>query len=75
MKTRQQVLTPPGATVTAHYLGREGKLFLFVVVACDLDGEIGRGSHKRAVITTERPLGGAQRRMGTALQLAERGDG
>ncbi len=60
--------TPPGAivTATARYLGREGKLFLFEVVACDPGGEIGQGSHKRAVITTERLLEGAQRRMGTA---------
>ncbi len=59
--------TPPGVTVTAtaRCLGREGKLFLFEVVACDPGGEIGRGSHKRAVITTERLLEGAQRRTGT----------
>ena len=41
---------PPGAQVTAsaRYLGREGKLFVFEVVASDAGGEIGRARHKRA---------------------------
>ncbi|MCC6491999.1 MAG: thioesterase [Pirellulales bacterium] len=48
--------TPVGATVraTARYLGREGKLFLFDVVAEDAGGEVGRGTHKRAIISIER---------------------
>jgi fluoroacetyl-CoA thioesterase len=56
--------TPPGATVTAtaRFVGREGKLFLFEVSAADDAGEIGRGTHKRAVVTTERLLAGAARR-------------
>jgi predicted thioesterase len=56
--------TPPGATVTAtaRFVGREGKLFLFEVSAVDDAGEIGRGTHKRAVVTTERLLAGAARR-------------
>src|SRR5713101_8874135 len=56
--------TPPGSTVTAtaRFVGREGKLFLFEVSAADNAGEIGRGTHKRAVVSTERLVGGAARR-------------
>jgi len=56
--------TPPGATVTAtaKYLGREGKLFLFELSAADDGGEIGKGTHKRAVVTAERIVAGAARR-------------
>lgn len=56
--------TPPGVevTATARYLGREGKLFVFEVVACDPRGEIGKGTHKRAIISSERLLAGAERR-------------
>jgi fluoroacetyl-CoA thioesterase len=48
--------TPPGALVVAcaRYVGREGKLFRFEISARDEGGEIGRGSHKRAVVETER---------------------
>jgi predicted thioesterase len=60
--------TPPGATVTAtaKFTGRDGKLFLFEVTAADNAGEIGRGTHKRAIVTTERLLAGAARR-GTGI--------
>ena len=56
--------TPRGikVTATARYLGREGKLFVFEVVAHDRGGEIGRGTHKRAIVSTERLLAGAERR-------------
>jgi fluoroacetyl-CoA thioesterase len=56
--------TPAGATVTAtaRYAGREGKLFLFEVSASDLGGEIGRGWHKRAIVTTDRLQRGATKR-------------
>ena len=56
--------TPPGVkvTATARYLGREGKLFVFEVIAHDPGGEIGRGTHKRAVVAVERLLMGADRR-------------
>jgi predicted thioesterase len=56
--------TPPGVTVTAtaRFVGREGKLFLFEVSAADNAGEIGRGTHKRAVVSTERIVVGAARR-------------
>lgn len=56
--------TPPGATVTATatFVARDGKLFVFEVSAADNAGEIGRGTHKRAVVTTERLQSGAARR-------------
>ena len=56
--------TPPGATVTAtaRYTGREGKLFLFEVAASDAGGEIGRGRHKRAIVSADRLEAAAARR-------------
>jgi len=56
--------TPPGATVTAtaRYIAKEGKLFVFEVIAADHAGEIGRGTHKRAVISTSRLQAGAAKR-------------
>jgi predicted thioesterase len=56
--------TPLGVKVTAaaRYLGRAGKLFVFEVVARDPGGEIGRGTHKRAVVSIERLVAGADRR-------------
>ena len=58
--------TPAGAQVvtTARYAGREGKLFLFEVSATDPAGEIGRGWHKRAIVTSERLQSGAAKRVG-----------
>jgi len=41
-------------TAEAHYLGREGKLYLFEVVARDDVGIIGRGRHKLAVVDANR---------------------
>jgi fluoroacetyl-CoA thioesterase len=48
--------TPPGVLVIAgaRYTGREGKLFAFEISARDEGGEIGRGTHKRAIVETER---------------------
>lgn len=56
--------TPPGATMTAtaKFVGRDGKLFLFEVSAADNAGEVGRGTHKRAIVSVERLLAGAARR-------------
>jgi fluoroacetyl-CoA thioesterase len=57
--------TPIGAKVTAMatYRGRDGKLFVFDVAAHDPGGEIGRGTHKRAIISRERLLTGAAKRV------------
>lgn len=56
--------TPEGAAVraTARFLRMDGKLYLFEVVAEDEAGEIGKGLHRRAVVTSERLLAGAFRR-------------
>lgn len=56
--------TPIGAKVTAvaTYRGRDEKLFVFDVMAQDPAGEIGRGTHKRAIISCERLLIGAAKR-------------
>ena len=57
--------TPPGVLVTAtgRYIGREGKLFVFEITAHDPGGEIGRGSHKRAIVETERLQRAAAKRV------------
>jgi fluoroacetyl-CoA thioesterase len=58
--------TPPGAKVVAEarFTGMEGKLFVFEVSARDPGGEIGRGIHKRAIISTERLMASAAKRGG-----------
>ena len=57
--------TPAGATViaTATFTGRDGKFFVFDVLAADDGGEIGRGTHKRAIVSAARLLSGASKRM------------
>ncbi|MDR2219639.1 MAG: hypothetical protein LBE24_03560 [Methylobacillus sp.] len=57
--------TPPGANVsaTARYLGRDGKLYEFEVVASDAGGEIGRARHKRAIVDADRLQASAYRRI------------
>ena len=56
--------TPIGAKVTASatYRGRDGKLFVFDVVAHDPAGEIGRGTHNRAIVSRDRLIAGATKR-------------
>jgi fluoroacetyl-CoA thioesterase len=56
--------TPPGATVTAEarFEGLEGKRYKFYIVASDDGGEIGCGSHERAIIDERRLVDGAQKR-------------
>ena len=58
--------TPLGAevTATARYTRREGNLFLFEVSAADSGGEVGRGSHKRAIISSEQLQSTAAKRVG-----------
>src|ERR1041385_2170170 len=58
--------TPVGVpvTATARYAGRDGKLFLFEVSASDPGGEVGRGWHKRAIVSSERLQSGAAGRVG-----------
>jgi fluoroacetyl-CoA thioesterase len=56
--------TPIGAkvTATATYRERDGKLFVFDVIAHDPAGEIGRGTHKRAIVSRDRLIAGASKR-------------
>jgi len=58
--------TPAGATVTAQarYLGRDGKRYKFYIVVRDGGGEVGSGTHQRAVIQGGRLVEGAKRRNG-----------
>ena len=58
--------TPPGVTVTAtaRYLGREDGLYAFEVIVRDGGGEVGRGAHRRAIVSKDRLLAGAARRNG-----------
>lgn len=60
--------TPPGAKVTAEarFTGMDGKLYVFEVSARDPGGEIGRGLHKRAIISESRLAEGAARRTAAA---------
>ena len=57
--------TPLGGTVvaTATYVGREGKHFKFEVLAADDAGEVGRGTHRRAIVSTSRLVAGAMKRI------------
>ncbi len=56
--------TPVGAWVEAEatYTGRNGRLYVFEVVARDPGGEVMRGRHERAVIDEARLLEGATKR-------------
>lgn len=62
--------TPAGATVTAQarFTGMEGKSYRFEVVARDEGGEIGRGTHKRAIISAQRLVDGAKKRCASAAR-------
>src|SRR5687767_15808727 len=64
VEVRHTAATLPGVevTATARFLRMDGRLYRFEVTAVDAGGEIGRGEHTRAVITTERLLTGARRR-------------
>lgn len=56
--------TPVGAKVTAHarFDGMDGKFCVFQIVARVAGDEIGRGTHKRAIVSPERLVSGALRR-------------
>ncbi len=62
---RHTAATPVGGSVRAKakYTGMDGKLYVFEVVAEDEGGEIGRGTHRRAIVATDRLLDGAKKRM------------
>ncbi len=56
--------TSLGATVNAEarFTGMEGKLYVFEVLARDGGGEVGRGTHKRAIVQVERLVARAKSR-------------
>ena len=60
--------TPPGATVRAHarYVGRDRKFHVFEVWAEDESGDIGRGTHSRAIVERARLEASAAKRRGNA---------
>lgn len=57
--------TPVGSKVTAEakFVGRKEKLYLFEVFAKDEAGEVGRGTHERAIVDTARLENSAQKRL------------
>lgn len=59
--------TPVGSKVLADakFVGMNEKLYLFEVFARDETGEIGRGTHKRAIVDTARLENRAQKRLQT----------
>lgn len=56
--------TPEGESVTAEatFTGKEGKLFVFRVVARDTAGEIGTARHERAIVDVARLEAAASKR-------------
>ena len=57
--------TPTGVrvTATARYVGRDGNLFVIKVSASDSVGEIGCGTHRRAIISRARLAAAVARRL------------
>lgn len=59
--------TPIGAKVTAEakFIGKKNRIFLFEVTARDEAGEVGRGTHERAIVEVGRLESSAKKRAGT----------
>ena len=68
VETTHTAATPHGATVRAHarYVGRDRKFHVFEVWAEDGSGEIGRGTHSRAIVERARLEASAAKRRGAA---------
>jgi fluoroacetyl-CoA thioesterase len=66
VNVRHSAATLLGDTVraTALFTGMQGKFYAFEVVAEDSRGEIGRGTHLRAVVSEQRLLDGIRKRSG-----------
>ena len=47
---------------TAKFVGKSGKVFNFEVQVEDNGGVVGKGSHTRVIVSTERLIEGAQKR-------------
>lgn len=52
------------AKSTATFVGMEGKLYKFSIEVFDSAGKIGEGTHTRAIVSKERLMNGAQKRVG-----------
>ncbi|KAB8226036.1 HotDog domain-containing protein [Aspergillus novoparasiticus] len=64
INTTHSAPTPVGARVTAEakYISQKGKLYQFEVIAKDEAGEVGHGSHERAIVEIARLENGAKKR-------------
>ncbi|KAB7885355.1 thioesterase family protein [Poseidonibacter ostreae] len=51
------------AVSTATFDGMEGKLYKFSIEVVDSGGKIGTGTHTRAIVSTERLMSGAKKRV------------
>ncbi|PZP14353.1 MAG: thioesterase, partial [Aliarcobacter butzleri] len=51
------------AISTATFVGIEGKLFKFEIEVVDSGGVIGNGTHTRAIVSSERLMNGAKKRV------------
>ncbi|MDX1584628.1 MAG: hotdog domain-containing protein [Thermoanaerobaculia bacterium] len=62
---RHSAATPLGAEVRAKatFVEREGEMYRFEIEAFDDGGSIGKGSHVRAIVGTERLVAGARERV------------
>ena len=49
---------------TATFEGMEGKLYKFSVEAIDSGGKVGEASHTRAIVSEDRLMAGAKKRVG-----------
>ncbi|MDX4060563.1 hypothetical protein Q6A89_08845 [Aliarcobacter skirrowii] len=52
------------AISTATFVGMEGKLYKFEIEVVDSGGVIGTGVHTRAIVSNERLINGAKKRVG-----------
>lgn len=64
LNVKHTAATPPGSTVraTARFVGMAGRFYRFEVTAEDDSGEIGRGTHERAIVEVARLIAGAEKR-------------
>lgn len=56
-------------SVTAKFLRKEGKQFVFETEITDKGGVIGKGNHRRAMIDESRLIAGAKKRMGGSSKI------
>ncbi len=64
IKHTAPTLTNDTVKATATFLGMEGKLYNFRVEAFDSAGKVGECTHTRAIVTEDRLMAGANKRVG-----------